>query len=102
MINKKSVDIVTMVNENALTSDYRFSYRNGFNVAAALTAYSSYPEVELDPTYGELVFKHYAWGNYEDGSTYSYREQRPTHVCSREELGLEEDQTNAKFFPMIE
>ena len=93
---------MTTVEENALTPDDRFTYKNGFNVAAAFTAYNGNTEWSLDPSYGELVIKHYAWGEREDGSYFAYRDPRPTHVCSREELGLEEDKTNAKFFPMIE
>ena len=73
LINKKNVDIFTTTNENALTSDDKFAYANGFNVAAAFVLYDDNTEWSLDPSYGELVFKHYGWGQYEDGSYYYHR-----------------------------
>ena len=45
---------------------------NGFNVAAAFTAYDNESENILDPSYGELVFNHYWWGS-EGGSFESGR-----------------------------
>ena len=62
LINKKDVDVLSSIYENVFTADDEFGYQNGFNVAAAFTAYDSGTEYILDETYGELVFKHYYWG----------------------------------------
>lgn len=102
LIHKENIDILTTINENALTSEDQFTYRNGFNVAVAFTAYDSETEWALDPTYGELVFKHNTWGENDDGTFFSNRETKQSHICSQEELGLTEDKTNAKFFPIEE
>lgn len=86
------MDILTTLNEDALTSDDIFTYRNGLNIAAAFTAYDGEMEWMLDPSYGEIVFKHFSWGeDPEDGSFFDNRVKKKKHVCSREELGLTEN-----------
>ena len=62
LINKKDVDVLSTINDNFYTPDDIINSENGFRVAAAFTAFDSNKEVILDPTYGELVFKHYYWG----------------------------------------
>ena len=66
----------------------------------AFTAYDSEEEWILDPSYGELNIVSYEWGLFADGSTFAKRTPLGTHICTREELGLEEDRGSAKFFPM--
>lgn len=39
-------------------------------VAAAFTDYDSETEHILEPEYGQLVFKHFSWGEAADGSGY--------------------------------
>ena len=69
LINKKDVDVMSTINDNYYTPDDVITYKNtGFNIAAAFTAYDSETEDILDPTYGELVFMHYAWGEQADGT----------------------------------
>ena len=57
--SKKDVDILSTINDNYFTPDHVISYKNGFNIAAAFTAFDSGMEEILDPTVGELVFMHY-------------------------------------------
>ena len=45
LIDKKNINIIQRVNENALDSDFHFTYRNGFNVAAGLTKYNNNTEM---------------------------------------------------------
>ena len=72
------------------TPDFTFSHKNNkLNIAAGFTAYDSDPEPILDPTYGELVFNQYRWGQPEDDL--DGRHRIPKHDCTREELGLDED-----------
>ena len=43
----------------------------------------------------------YKWGQNEDGSYYSVKEEIPSHTCSAEELGLTEG-PGTTFFPIHE
>ena len=52
LINKKDVDVLSTINEDIFTSDTIYNYDNGFNVAAAITAFDSETEYILDATYG--------------------------------------------------
>ena len=102
MVYKKNVDILTTLNEDALTSNDTFTYRNGLNIAAAFTAYDGETESILDPSYGEIAFKHMSWGeDPEDGSFFVKREKKKEHVCSREELGLTENKEETRFMPIV-
>ena len=68
--------------------DARFSYEEGFFVAAALSGYDEDNEGFIgDPKYGELVFENYSWGNEEDFSLEGGR--IASHPCTKEELGIE-------------
>ncbi len=101
-MTRKDVNILTTINDMYFTPDYVFSFeKNGFNFAAAFTAYDSNPEPILDPTYGSLRFYHYRWGQQNDGLP-NGRLRIPSHTCTREELGLDEDRTNAMFMPAYE
>ena len=101
LIYKKNVDILTQIYEKELTYDEDFSYQNGFNVAVAFAAYDGDTEWILDPTYGELDFNHFTWGPNLDGSFFTKRERKQSHICSREELGLTDDEEKAKFMPLV-
>lgn len=68
------------------------------NIAVAFSAYDSEQEYILDPTYGELRFTSLSWGNDENGKPFSDRQVLESHSCTREELNLEGDPTNARFF----
>ena len=105
--NKKDVDVLSTVNDNYFTPDtpgYIIDYKtNGFNIAAAFTAYDSETEEILDPTYGELVFKHYYWGVQEDGNYKAGRKKIASmHKCTPKELGLGDDIKESKFMPTNE
>ena len=69
LVNKKDVDIMSTINDNFYTPEDVLSYKSiGFNIAAGFTAFDSETEDILDPTYGEIVFNHYYWGEQEDGT----------------------------------
>jgi len=76
LINKKDVDIMSTINDNYYDADRNITYKeDGFNIAAAFTAFDSETEDMLDPTYGELVFMHYYWGQLEDGTNAAGRKK---------------------------
>ena len=101
LVNKKDVEILTEIYEKELTYDDIFSYQNGLNVAVAFTSYDSETEWILDPSYGELIFKHFSWGPTPDGGFFTKRERKESHICSREELGLTENKEKSKFMPLV-
>lgn len=98
---KQDVDILQTSNFLALTDDDVINYdKNGFNIAIALSAYNSEREPFNDPSIGELVFKHYRWGMNADGTLYSGKSRLESHPCSLEELGLDENKSKSRFFPI--
>ena len=63
LIYRKDVDVLSTINDRFFTPDDVINYEeNGFNIAAAFTSYDTSEEDILDPSFGELVFKHYYWG----------------------------------------
>ena len=90
LIEKKDVDVTSVLVESYLDQTYKFDTEQGFFLAAAITEYDSNTEIIEEPeVYGELIFEHYGWG-YEDG----FYGSKPlvNHQCSREELGFEKSQ----------
>ena len=100
LLLRKDVDIISAINEYHYSEDYKFSYKQGINVAVAFTAYDNETEWILDPSYGTLEFKTYWWGEQEDSTYLGGRDlKKTTHNCTREELGLD-DPKNASFMPI--
>ena len=100
LMNKKDVDILSTTNEDFYSSDDTWSSENGFNIAAAFTAYDSETEWILDPTYGSLVINHFSWGIDENGDPFTKRERLENHNCTTEELGLSDDRSDSRFLPI--
>ena len=96
MISKKDVDILSTIKTSFFDEKDEFGYKNGFNIAAAFTAYNNEYEWTLDPSYGNLIFNSYSWGERDDGSYFTETVQLEDHVCTRSELGLE-DVEDARF-----
>ena len=61
-IQKKDIDIMATKLIDHLAYDYIFSHDLGFNLAIAFTSFDNNLEPELEKSYGELIFKTYAWG----------------------------------------
>ena len=98
-LNKKDNDIMSATQDQYLSPGYVFDQAMGLNFAIAFTAYDNEKEDILDPSYGSLTFTTYEWGLDENGDTFIKFDEIPSHVCSREELGLEGD--NSSFMPII-
>ena len=91
LVTRKAGHVLSTINEFAYDQDYIFSFDNGFNVAAALTTFDQTPlESIIDDSIGELVFNQIMW-NYEDKSKQYDRKMIPSHTCTDEEMGIEED-----------
>ena len=79
---------------------YEFDSKDGFNIAAMFTAYDDNPDPILDPTYGEFLIRYTRWGENPDGTFYDEFDSLPSHTCTSEDLGLNEDGNleNSKFY----
>lgn len=100
LLLRKDVSTISAINEYHYSEDYKFSYKQGINVAVAFTAYDDETEWILDPSYGTLEYKTYWWGEQEDGTYGVGKDLKKTrHICTREELGLD-DLKNARFMPI--
>lgn len=64
-----------------------------------LTAYDNDEENILDPSIAEIVFLAYEWGPDKNGVPQVTYTRIPTHSCTKEELGLEGD--NSSFMPIV-
>ena len=87
LINKKDVDVLSATKDIFYTDDDKFTYANGFNIAAAFTSYSDLTEWELPAEYGRLAINSFSWGIGEDGAPFATRTELETHPCSKEEMG---------------
>ena len=99
LISQRNVDIIIAKTENFFNYDHVFDFEKGLNMAVGLTAYDSETEYILDKSIGELNFMAYEWGEDENKELYVRKTIIPSHICSKEELGLEGD--NSSFFPLF-
>ena len=102
LMERSDFDIKQSEKAQWFTDQDVFSYENGFNIAVGLTAYDNEKEWILDPTYGELIIQRRGWGTKADGTFGKFSTSMQTHVCTRDELGLDEDRSQAKFMPIAE
>ena len=91
LVYKKSIDVLATKLDYFYDDSFVFDHSMSFNVAVAYTGWNNVREYEIDKSIGEVVFLEFAWGNYEDGTFWSHRNEIPSHVCTKEELGLEGD-----------
>ena len=103
LISKKDVDVALSISEDHYTPDDVFNHDNGLSIAVAFTAYDNEENWSLDNSYGELVFVAQEWADKQDGSIESSTKRINSHVCSRDELGLNRSgQTKPSFLPVVE
>ena len=62
LLAKKDVDVLAAVKDLAFTSDFKFTYINGLNIAVAFTEYNDNTLWELPKEYGKLIINSYTWG----------------------------------------
>lgn len=92
MLEKKDVDILSVVYDSYFGNEQVFDFQSGFNIAVA-------PEAKLDPAVGEIVFMRYDWGYDSAGKFFNNPVRLASRPCTRAELGLEIGAT-AKFMPI--
>ena len=98
---RSDMSIQEHTESNALAETDKFGYETGgFNIALAYSGYNNNYEYELPPEVGRIAFRAEEWGIHPNGTGWYETKYLDSHVCTREELGLEEDQTNAKFMPI--
>ena len=98
LIYKTEIDILATKLDYYYDESFVFDHSNGLAVAVAFTGWNNNREYELDKSIGEFIFINYEWGYDEDGTFFLKRDRIPSHVCTKEELGLEGD--SASFFPV--
>ena len=100
LIYKTEIDILATKLDYYYDDSFVFDQSMGLYVAVAFSGYNNKREYELDKSIGEIVYISYEWGYDEDGNTFLKRERIPSHVCTKEELGLEGDSSN--FYPLMD
>ena len=98
LINKKSVSILSTTKDLYYSDQDEFKFKDGLNIAVAFTAFDNVTEWSLNPRMGELVITSYEWG-IEDGKPWTDRKPVSYHNCTREELSLDGDGSDARFYP---
>ena len=102
LIHRKDIDILLTKQEFHFSDTDVIGAEQGLNIAVGFTAFDNNQEWILTPQYGELVFNSLSWGSHPNGTFYLERERLDTHRCTREELGLTNDTSNAVFMPFRE
>ena len=72
-----------------ITDTEVFDSKMGLKIAVALTSWTTNAEMELDKEYGRIVFNRNDWTTFENGTIFSNKDEIPSHVCTKEELGLD-------------
>ena len=98
MIEKGKVDIVAATQEDFFTVEDQFGADQGLQFAIAFSSIYGYTDYELPPEIGSLAFAVSQWGYDDNGEFYYLEFEIESHICSREELHLTEDTSNAKFY----
>ena len=103
MLTKKYIDIKTSSTANYFDHEYVFDAKQGLELAIGFTAYDNEREYILDKSIGELMFVAYEWGeDAQSGDVFSKRERIPSHPCSKDELGLGNNEGDRRFYPIKE
>lgn len=99
LINRNDYNVLTEIQTDFFTEDFHVDASMGFKVAAALTGYNNYEDIE-DPTIGTLEFYMKSWKD--DNSPLEFKKLK-TRTCTPEELnfeGIEHDADSERFFPV--
>lgn len=89
MLAKKDVDIISAVKQNYFNTDYKFSSKQGLNIAiAAFNPFDPSDYRHLDRSYGYIRFKKYNWGLNAAGEFFDKTSDIATHECTEEEMGV--------------
>ena len=90
-LDKKDTNILTSQKDNYFEAEDIFGYEKGMNIAVAVTEYNKVREMELERSYGEIIFNTYRWGEDADGAPFVSLDPIESHVCSAEELNVDGD-----------
>ena len=90
---------MTSTQDSFFDLDYKFGFEQGFNIAVAFTAFDDEKEYILKPEIGKIVYRQYTWGFEAEDHYKLTQDYLPTHVCTKEELGIDQ-QTENSFYPL--
>ena len=94
MRENKKIDMITATSEYFFAETDDFNESQGLNIAMAFTGYDNEEEWILPREIGTLMFQIYEWGPDENGQFRSKKKNLTTHVCTEEELGLNDNIKN--------
>ena len=100
MIRRTDDYVMTSIQDSFFSLDHRFDYEHGLYIAAAFTAFDSEKENILRPDIGRIVFREYHWGYDADDEYFVRQDYLPTHVCTKEELGIDQQNDGNGFYPL--
>ena len=83
-VQDEPIKIMTTTQQRAYLPTDTFSFGNGLNIAVAFTAYDNDESFQLDPSYGEIIFHAYSWGETPEGAVWSTHERIESSVCTDE------------------
>ena len=89
MINRTDNYVMTSTQDSFFNLDYRFGFEQGLNIAIAFTAFDYNKENILTPDIGRIVYRQYTWGYDAEDNYFVTQDYLPTHVCTKEELGID-------------
>ena len=99
MIMKTDDYVMTSTQDSFFDLDYKFGFEQGFNIAVAFTAFDDEKENILRPEIGRIVYRQYKWG-FEANDRYKLtQDYLPTHTCTKQELGIDQQSENS-FYPL--
>lgn len=92
---------MTTLKEDFFDDGEELSYEaEGINLAVGFSPYDSSTEPLLEKKYGEFKFMRSSWGKDENDKVYWRNEEIPSHICTREELGLDPSENGSNFLPI--
>lgn len=98
---KKGTNIVQVVEEEYFDGSYVFGAEQGLNIAVGVIDEQEKVYGQIDPSYGKIEFKAFAYGVDRAKNELLTNEVKiESHACSEEELGL--SGSNTQFFPIQE
>ena len=84
---KKDSEITASVRDNYFSDKDVFSSKEGFAIAVAFMDADDEP---IDLEKGDIKFYKNSWGNDADGAYYEDFSEIPSHICTDEDLGLDD------------
>ena len=94
-VDKRGYTIIERTQTDYLGKNHRFTAKDGFMLAVGTTLPDGIP-----PNIGHIEIKSATWGLNELGFPEMVKKTLETHTCSIQELGLTDNDSKARLFPV--